>query len=361
MFDFQSYIRVLLSVCSGLITLVGSVGIFVSLTVQRRIERLQDTLEEFMDLSYHNTANLTGTMFRLIEKYQMHYQLPDSPSRKILHYIDLTIIIVIFAWLSVLVIDFRPPWSWQSVLYFIPVGTGLGILFFYRYLLKNAINPISNSLFTPLIPPPARLRSVSFLSKYVNVSVKTILKHARLRLVIKKKKDKTLVVLKEELSFDDYFYYVELVEEGRVLFVGFGEIKLYFPNEPVTGKPVPAVKNINIPLGSIPPDIITAEELKAKLFVFPKGEKHPIEYEFNLSKQAETAIMIDDPEISVNYLITYHIVGNGFELLENNSENEMFGLAARHFRLDGKRHCWPMPRVTHMEEVELCDVAAYID
>ena len=69
MFELQSYLRVILSICGGLLTLLGSVGIFVSLTVQRRVERLQDILEEFMDLSYQSEINLTGKMFKLIEKY----------------------------------------------------------------------------------------------------------------------------------------------------------------------------------------------------------------------------------------------------------------------------------------------------
>lgn len=361
MLDFESYIRVLLSVTSGLITLVGSVGIFVSLTVQRRIERLQDTLEEFMDLSYHNSANLTGNMFRLIEKYQMHYQLPTSPSRRILNYIDLTITVVIFSWLSVLMIDFKAPWDWRSVPYLIPVTTGLAIMFFYRYLLKNAINPIHNSLFTPLIPPPFRLRSVSFLSKYVNVSVKTILKHARLRLVVKKKEGKDLVVLKEELSFDDYFYYIELNDGQKPIFIGFGELRLAFPDEPITGKPVPAVKNINIPLGQIPIAALASTELSARLLIFPRGEKHPIEYQFLLKKQGEGIGMLTDPEISINYLITYRVHRGCFQLIEHDPKDEMFAIAANHFVLDGKRRCWHLPTPQNQGSIDLCLVDAYID
>lgn len=361
MFDFQSYIRILLSVSSGLLTLLGSVGIFVSLTVQRRIERLQDTLEQFMDLSYHNSANLTGQMFRLIEKYQMHYLLPDSPSRKILHYINLTIFVVVFVWFSLLVIDFEPPWRWEALLYLIPISTGLGILFFYRYLLKNAINPIDNALFTPLIPPPTKLRSVSFLSKYINVSVKTILKHARLRLVVKKRDSATLVVLKEELSFDDYFYYIEIKNNKKALFAGFGELCLIFPNEPITGKPVPVLRNINIPLGFLDPEEMEGEKIEAKLLIFPRGEKHPVEYLFTLRKQTDGMTMVGEPEISINYMILYHINGSVFELLENNTDQKLFDTMAKYFVLDRKRRWISRFDPVNENNIQECLIDAYVD
>ncbi len=360
MFELQSYVRVLLSVCSGLLTLLGSVGIFVSLTVERRIERLQDTLEEFIDLSYHSSQNLTGQMYRLIEKYQMYYQLPDSPSKKIIGYINLTIASVIALWLGVLVLEVIPPWTWTTVIYLLPISIGFGLLYYYRYLLKNAINPTGSNLFSPLIPPPTQLRSISFLSAYVNVSVKTILKHARLRLVIKSNGHKTQVILKEELSFDDFFYFVELISDSKRIFAGFGEISLVFPPERITGKPVPVIKNVNIPLGDIDLSSINSERLQSKLYVFPRGEKHPVEYHFTINYQGGRVTSIDEPEINVNYMILYKIAGQTFELLDSNAGNETFERSARHFALNKRRFFWLFEN-DQAAELKECMENAYVD
>ena len=64
-----------MAISGGLLTLLGSVGIFISLIIQRRLDRLQDTLEG-ISLSYRSETNLTGLMYNLIEKYQMHYMVP---------------------------------------------------------------------------------------------------------------------------------------------------------------------------------------------------------------------------------------------------------------------------------------------
>lgn len=363
MFDLQSYLRVILSVCGGLLTLLGSVGIFVSLTVQRRVERLQDILEEFMDLSYRSETNLTGKMYKLIEKYQMHYMIPDGPSRIIMLYVNLTIVIVILAWSGLLLVGYKPPWHWRVVAYVLPVATGLGILLFYRFLLKNAISPVANALLSPLIPPPALLRSVSYLSRYVNVSVKSILKHARLRLLVKTTETGTTVLLKEELSFDDYFYFLYLqAEDNNPLFTGYGELKMTFGSETITGKPVPAARNVNIPLGFM--QYTRAPEgrnYEARFLIFPWGEKHPIEYLFRMHGRQANIVMADEPEISVNYTITYRIRQNKLEIIEDQTKLPCFRELSPGFILDNKRRFWTGNAPCRTENTHLCDRAIYID
>jgi len=338
MFELQSYLRVIFSICAGLLTLLGSVGIFVSLTVQRRVERLQDILEEFMDLSYQTETNLTGKMFKLIEKYQMHYLLPEGPSRIIMLYINLTIVIIILAWAGILLSGYNPPLKWQTLFYVLPVITGLGILIFYRFLLQNAINPVANALLSPLIPPPTQLRSVSYLSRYVNVSVKSILKQARLRLLVKNTASGAIVLLKEELSFDDYFYFLSLQdEESRPVFTGFGELKMVFSHEPITGKPVPAARNVNIPLGFISTPAPEDSAFEARFLIFPWGEKHPIEYVFRMHSRQSNIVMADEPEISVNYMITYRVRHKKLEIIEDQTKLTCFRELAPGFILDNRR------------------------
>lgn len=323
--DYQSYLRIISSVVAAVITLLGSVGIFVSLTVQRRVERLQDILEEFLDLSYHSDINITGRMYKLIEKYQMHYLFPDNPGRMILHYINLTIITVILSWVIILAHELRTNWSFYGALYVVPMFLAITILIFYRYLLRNVIYPFGNTLMSPLIPPPVLLRSVSFLSRYVNVSVKSLLRQARLRLLIKTQKDgRTIVILKKELSFDDYLYYLVITLDKKPIFVGYGELEICFGNEPVTGKPIPVAKNVNIPLGYIPTDILTGQEYEARFFIFPRGEKHPLEYIFNLQKQGDAITMSGEPEIAVNYTVTYQMNRDKFQIIEENAEIPFF-------------------------------------
>ncbi|MFZ5640981.1 MAG: hypothetical protein ACOY4Q_09875 [Bacillota bacterium] len=361
MFDLQSYLRVILSLCGGLLTLLGSVGIFVSLTVQRRVERLQDILEEFMDLSYQSETNLTGKMYKLIEKYQMHYLVPKGPSRIIMLYVNLTIVTVILSWSGILLIGYRTPWQWRLMLYVLPVITGLGILLFYRFLLKNAINPVANALLSPLIPPPTHLRSVSYLSRYVNVSVKSILKHARLRLLVKTADSGAVVLLKEELSFDDYFYFLHMQDEdNRPVFTGFGELKMFFGQEAITGKPVPAARNVNVPLGFIKAPVSEDKTFEARFLIFPWGEKHPIEYIFRMHSRQSNIVMADEPEISVNYMITYRVRQNRLEIIEDKTKLAYFRELAPGFILDNRRRYLPGGDVCLPETVQICEQPIYI-
>ena len=361
MFEDHSYLRVLSSVCAALTTLLGSVGIFVSLTVQRRVEKLQDILEEFLDLSYHGDTNITGKMYKLIEKYQMHYLFPDTPGKMIVQYINLTIAVVILSWISILAIGYRYSFERIDPVFLAPLLMGLGILIFYRHLLKNVIFPFGNNMMSPLIPPPIQLRSVSFLSRYVNVSVKSILRQARLRLLIKTRNNNSLaqVILKEELSFDDYIYYLLIFADAQPVFAAFGELVMEFGSESITGKPIPAARNINIPLGSIDPGKLSAEQYEARLLIFPQGEKHPLEYLFALQKQDNIITMDGDPEISVNYMITYKIDHNRLEIIEENGELPFFRKLMNSTTPGKKRFACCAPFTADM--VIPCDEEIYID
>jgi hypothetical protein len=359
MFDLDSYQKILLSVTAGLLTLLGSVGIFVSLIIQRRVERLQDILEEFMDLSYHEDINLTGKMYKLIEKYQMHYLLPDGPSQKINTYINVTITLVIISWVSIMLVDFELPLEPKTALYFLPIISGLGVLVFYRHLINKTISPIDNSLLSPIIPPPRQLRSVSFLSKYVNVSVKSILKQARLRIICKSFEGQDMVILKEELSFDDYFYYLVIGEEVP-FFIGFGKIAINFGIEPITGKPVPAAKNINIPLGFLDLKLVPTETIKATLFIFPQGEKHPVEYSFLLKKHQGVIKLIEDPEISVNYVLTYQVKDDYIDIIQQPHQIPGFEKFSPHFKLECQRWYTSEIKVTE-PEIHCCSEEIFID
>lgn len=360
MFDLQPQFRVILSMIAAVTTLLGSVGIFVSLTVQRRVEKLQDILEEFLDLSYHGDANITGKMYKLIEKYQMHYMFPDNPGRIILQYINFTIVTVVISW-SVMLAD-KLYWSWKltNLIYLFPIILGLGILVCYRNLLKNVIYPFGNNLMSTLIPPPVKLRSVSFLSRYVNVSVKSLLSQARLRLLIKTGDDgRCMVVLKEELSFDDYLYYLIISNETKPVFIAYGELEIVFGNEAVTGKPIPVAKNISVPLGYIAPEMLTDYEWEARFLIFPRGEKHPLEYTFHLHRQEDIVIMSGDPEISINYMVTYQIERGKFQIIEENTEIPLFRSHMSALSVDKRRFacCEPF----NSGKVEVCTEEIYID
>lgn len=98
MIDTQQYLFIIISISAGLLSLLGSVGIFISLIIQRKVERLQDILEELIDQSYAEGQNLTGTIYRLVQKYQMHYLLPDRTTKTIIHYVDATIALVTAIW-----------------------------------------------------------------------------------------------------------------------------------------------------------------------------------------------------------------------------------------------------------------------
>jgi len=365
MFDLQSYFRLLSAISAGLITLLGSVGIFISLIIQRRVERLQDILEEFMDLSYQEDSNLTGKMYKLIEKYQMHYLMPDTPSRTILTYINTTISIVLVSWLTMVVINFRLPFRVEALVMILPIIAGLVVMVYYRNLLRNFISPINKPLLSPIIPPPTMLRSVSFLSRYINVSVKSILKQARLSLVLRVlnpsdsgEPGEAEVVLKEELSFDDFFYYLYLEDEQSTYFVSFGEIKYLFPPDPITMKPVPVERNVNIPLGNCRLTSLPREDLTGQLLIFPRAEKHPIHYTYRFRWEDRVIRPAGAPEIKINHLVTYQVEHGSIIIIEDNNKTPLLLQLAPHFRLNHRRFC--LKDSCAPENLEECKQEVYI-
>lgn len=345
MFNFESYLAIALAINSGCLTLLGSVGIFISLIIQRRVERLQDILEEFTDLSYHQNVNLTGQMYKLLQKYQMQYLLPNKPSQTILSYIDLTTLFVIASWLVLIIMTFTPPWTARSLFYLFPLLWGLILLILFRQLLKYAINPVDNQLLQTIIPPPHKLRSISFLSSYINVSVLAILYQARLSLVVRLSSSEYYqgksvpgsVVLKQELSFDDFYYYLQITAEKQPVFLGFGELEITFPDDALTKKPVPIQRNVNIPMGKITLDP-TITKLHAELLMFAKGEKHPIRYEFHLFKEGKVFYLLDEPKGQVFTGVTYKINQEQLELVENQFQSSWLADLSDNFILDNKRH-----------------------
>ncbi len=333
-----SYFFMLLSISGGLLSLLGSLGIFVSLTIQRRVERLQEILEDLVNQSYLEDINLTSKIYHLINRYQMHYIVPDNPSRTITWYVNSTIIVVVSLWLTGCIIILVPPFSLLHILVIIPIPISIFILIFFRKLLKNAINPLDNSLLNSIIPPPVQLRSVSFLSSYVNISVKSLLKQARFTIFLEKEKNsnKYLVILKEELSFDDFFYYFTIYDNEKVYFIGFGNLIMEFPPDPITKKPIPVQRNINIPLGNLN-NIENLEKLKASKLIFSKGEKHPIQYDFTLGKNDNYFIPIEDPCCFNNQNITYKFSKNFLNIIECKAKIPYLKKVSNNFYLKPER------------------------
>lgn len=350
MFEISTYNLVILSVAGGLLSLLGSVGIFVSLIIQRRVERLQEILEELVDLSYQSEQNLTSNIYRLIQQYQMYYILPHGPSKTIMYYLDFTMALVMFSWLSLLYLALQPPLRLQTFTLLLPILGGLCLMVFFRRLLQNAINPLENEMLNAIIPPPVQLRSVSFLSRYVNVSVRSLLQQARLGTVIRKslEEDKegqscevAEVVLKEELSFDDFFYYFSLPlgdkQPNCSHFVAFGHLQISFPPDRVTGKPVPVERNINIPLGRCKWQDLPGERIEARLVVFPLGEKHPISYLFFLHEEKNYFAPQDDSHIAIDREITFTVKGNQVIIIEGEDKLPLYELSRPWLKLSQGR------------------------
>lgn len=319
--------------------LLGSVGIFISLVIQRKVERLQDILEELIDLTYSEEQNLTGPIYRTVQKYQMHYLIPEQPVKTIMFYVDVTISLVLLIW-SLLHIAVVPASDILQVLPFLlPVSGAVVVLFFFRKLLRYAVNPLDNPLLNGIIPPPAKLRSISFLSGYINVSVKAVLKQVRFNLFISHEENSDLatIILKEELSFDDFFYFLNMGNEKTPLFAAFGRVSFSFSPDPITGKPSALRHNINVPLGKCPWTIFEGKELEAKLQLFPYGEKHPIQCAYTLHRQGDCFIALDKPETTIINSILYKACPDSLNLLENKSEFSALASAVNSFSKESPR------------------------
>jgi len=360
MIDTRQYLFIIISISAGLLSLLGSVGIFISLITQRKVERLQDILEELIEQSYGEDQNLTGTIYRLVQKYQMHYLLPQSTIKTIARYVDATIILVVAIWVFLHFSVLSPPLGWEIPAYFLPVLGAVFLLYFFRKLLKNAIDPFDNPLLNGIIPPPPRLRSISFLSGYVNVSVKALVKHARFVLLVEKAgEEMAKVTLKEELSFDDFFYYISIRDSRRPLFVGSGRILFSFDPDSITGKPTPLQHNINVPLGFCKWQSLTEGKLQGNLLLFPYGEKHPLECTFELSKQGSCYISLSRPETTIANSIVYKIVSGKVIILEN--KGVFTGLGEAMQNLKGRDFRQYYEGGFSLENLKPCTEKAYID
>ncbi|MDD4753320.1 MAG: hypothetical protein PHT78_08760 [Desulfitobacteriaceae bacterium] len=317
MFDSGSYFFIIISLSGGLLALLSAVGIFVSLIIQRRVERLQDILEELLDLSYANEFNTSTKIQNLIYKYQMQYNLPVKPIKSVLAYITLTIVFTILFWAWLLFLIFKPPFKWNSLVYLFPMVAITAIMIFYRHLIKSAVNPIGHHMFKSIIPAPRFLRSIAFLSSHINVAAANIISQARPLPVIREKAPNVRsVVLKEEIPFDDYHYYFSLYHEEEIFFIGFGHMKIDLDDDPITGKPRPTARNLNIPLGEL--DLNSNKNiLEAVFLVFPKGEKYPVQFKFILEKESRVYCAPQPPAVSLNHLITYCFDNNHLRIISN--------------------------------------------
>lgn len=366
MFNDIIYPQFLLAIAGGLLGLLGSVGIFISLIVQRRLERLQDILEEFINLSYRSETNLTGQMYNLIEKYQMQFLFPQQPQLMILRYIDVNIFIILLLWTWTLFLYFVPPLTFFSSLFLIPLAVGIYAVLFFRRLLRNTLN-LENPFLDAIIPAPARLCSISYLSHFVNISVQSVLKQARLTLFLKYTGDPAphstvAVYLKEELSFDDFFFYLLLEEDQVPRFISFGEILCHFSPDPITQKPAPVRRNVNIPLGNFRRSILKGN-VTAKFLVFTRGEKHPIQYCFRFLTGTTFLSSQSHPEITVNHQITYCIEENKIKILDHDQNLSGLETFAPHFHLQGERFFLDLTSEAYPEptDIKTCPEDIFID
>ncbi|MFZ5944323.1 MAG: hypothetical protein ACOYVD_09450 [Bacillota bacterium] len=367
MFNANLYPFIITSMIGGLLTLLGSVGIFISIIIQRKVERLQAILEEFIDLSYQSDLNLSGRMFNLIEKYQMHYILPNNPRKIIIEYMNITIGLVILLWLSLYILGYQSPFTWLCLVYLLPLIALTITMVWFRNLFQYLINIDETPLLGAIIPAPKRLRSISYLSNFVNVSVKSVLKQARLSLLLKRcniedEQSPWMIVLKEELSFDDFFYFLIIFDDKDPIFLSFGEIMFEFPCDGITGKPSPVKKNVNMPLGDLN---IThePEELSANMLIFTKGEKHPINYQYKLKKGGTYYAPADNPEVTIDHQIVYSVENNIISIIKNESPLPFINQYASLFKFNATRLY--LPRITEgkdkKENLKTCHELVFID
>jgi hypothetical protein len=366
MFQLPGYNWVILSIVGSVLGLLGTVGIFVSLVIQRRVEKLQDILDEIVDLSYESEQNLTANIFRLIQRYQMYYILPIGTTKSVLQFLDYALLFSVLCWLSSLLTTFKPPLQIQTLIYILPIAGAMVLMLLYRNLLKNAFNPLEYKMFNVIITPPTQLRSVAFLSSYVNVSVRSLLQQARLSTVVRKVKGEenrgqssfnAEIVLKQELSFDDFFYYYCVpLHEGY--FVAFGFLQIQFPQDSVTRKPVPVGRNVNIPLGWTDWDNLPTKQVKATLFILPPGEKHPIRYTFDLYEENSYYAPFTKPVIRVDRDITFTINNAKIAILEGHEKIPAYELCQDWLLINKKRMYWSSTKEN--KEPKECSEGIYI-
>ncbi len=369
------YTFILISITGGLLTLLSSVGIFISITMQRRLERLQETLEEFINLSYGSDANLTTQMYNLIEKYQLHYIYPKQPQGLILRYIDLNVFFILLLWSFAFIMNYEPPFSLPLIMQISPLMIGIFATLFFRRLLRNTIS-LENPLLGTIVPPPLKLRSISFLSHFINLSVMSVLKQARLSLMLTFNRCvddsdawNVAVDLKEELSCDDFFYYLALYDNTSCYFAGFGEVICRFPSDPITDKPVPVCRNINIPLGCFMTDFSfdLGTDFQAKLLIFTRGEKHPVQYNYRFMKGRGFLASRTDPVVTVNRRIVYNIKKDELNVLSFDPNIPRFQELLPHFKLNGSRYYfYPLSTIRKQSKdspphIQICRKGVFID
>jgi len=325
LFDTNFYILILLTISGTLLGLLGSTSIFVSLIVQRRVERLQEIFEDLINLSFNEEKNLTSEIFQLINRYQMHYILPHGPSNTITWYIDFSIVITLSMWIISIIFAINGSITSITLLLLLPLTFCFFILLFFRKLLINAINPLDNQLFNSILPSPVKLRSISYLSNYVNISVKALLKQSRLNISIERKTSerdhpsiKGKVVLKQELSFDDFYYYISIYDDRKTNFVGYGYHDLTFAPDNITKKPIPILRNINITLGYLLWDDLN-NHLIVSLLIFPLGEKNPIQFNYDMQRDGSFFVPNKDTRCFINQNIVYKIEKKQIRLLNHES------------------------------------------
>ncbi len=341
MFETNFYILILLSISGTLLGLLGSTSIFVSLIVQRRVERLQEIFEDLINLSFNEEKNLTSEIFQLINRYQMHYILPHGPSNTITWYIDFSILITITMWILSIIFAISGSITPSTLLLLLPLTLCFIILLFFRKLLINAINPLDNQLFNSILPSPVKLRSISYLSNYVNISVKALLKQSRLNISIERKSSernrpsiKGRVVLKQELSFDDFYYYISIYDDKKANFVGYGYLDLTFPPDSITKKPIPILRNINIALGYLLWGDLN-HHLTVSFLIFPLGEKNPIQFNYDMVRDGSFFVPKKDTRCFINQNIVYKIEKEQLKLLNHESN---LPYLAKSFAFLGKKN-----------------------
>lgn len=359
MFVLTSYFFIILNITSGLLSLLGAVGIFISLIIQRRVGQLQDIIEELLDLSYEEGTNNTVKIQNLIYKYQMQYLLPVKPIKTVINYININIALQVLFWSWLLYLNYRSPFKWEILIYLWPVAAMLFVMIFYRQLIKCTINPVNNQMFNSIIPSPRYLRSIAFLSSYINVSVKAIIQQSRPTPVLRlseRTPDTWEVTLKEELPFDDYHYFFVLTDENDISFWSYGHILIELDADPITGKPRPTARNLNISLGETKNNLRLLKP-EVTFLIFPKGEKHPIQFFYTL-KEVDTAYFAPgSPEITTNHLILYNFTEkNTLNVLINDATDKKLKLLPQKINGKGQRRY----NDNHQKE-QIVKIKPYID
>lgn len=277
--------EIISEISGGLLTTMGMIVIFITLTTQKRFERLLNVIDDLVKKLNSVKDMSQDDIYGYFDEYKRIYTESNSLNKYIRILLYLAVFYLFVVWLLIPVTSSGNKYE-LGFLYFVAfMGWGIvtGISLLIGWLTKEDFGPFFNNY----LPKPEKLISYDFLVNEKKVKVEKLFSIFYLKLTLGKAKNGLLNIwIRQELFVDGMPYSFTIKNElNQLLYYGYGRARAQLAHNSTEDKTKVSFDGADVHLATIDLKILKWDKIHTKVFIPVKSNSKYFEIDTTYHKK----------------------------------------------------------------------------